>query len=85
LINPSLAGLSGKPIYIRLVSLLKAASSKSKGLFVAAITRIPVDEEPTPSSWIRNSVFNLLEASYSSLDLLVKIESTSSINMILGY
>lgn len=69
---------------MRFVNLLKAASSKSKGLFVAAITSILVEEEPTPSSYIRNSVFNLLEASCSSLDLLVSIESTSSIKIILG-
>ena len=43
-----------------------------------------VFEDPTPSSWIRNSVFNLLEASFSSLDLLVRMESTSSMKMILG-
>jgi len=71
-------------MYIRLVNLLRAASSRSNGLFVAAITRIPLDEEPTPSSYIRNSVLSLLEASYSSLDLFVKIESTSSMNIILG-
>jgi hypothetical protein len=49
-INPILASLSGNPMYMRLVNLLNAASSRSKGLFVAAITRIPDEEDPTPSS-----------------------------------
>ena len=40
--------------------------------------------EPTPSSYIKNSVFNRLDASFSSLDLFVRMESTSSMNMILG-
>lgn len=69
---------------MRLVSLLNAASSRSKGLLVAAITRILVLEDPTPSSWMRNSVFNLRVASFSSLDLFVSMESTSSMKIILG-
>ena len=63
---------------------LKAASSRSNGLLVAPITKSLVFEEPTPSNWIRNSVFSLLEASCSSLDLFVRIESISSIKIMLG-
>jgi hypothetical protein len=67
------------------VSLLRAASSKSKGLLVAPITRILVLDDPTPSSYTKNSVLSLLEDSFSpSLDLFPKMESTSSKNMILG-
>lgn len=41
-------------------------------------------DEPTPSNCIKNSVFSLLDASFSSDERLVRIESTSSMKMMLG-
>lgn len=49
------------------------------------MTSILVLDEPTPSSYIRNSVLSLLEDSFSpSPDLLDKMESISSKNIMLG-
>ena len=84
LIKPNLDSASGNPMYTLFVNLLSAASSKSKGRLVAAITKMLVLDEPTPSNYIKNSVFKRREASFSSLDLFVKMESTSSIKIILG-
>ena len=84
MIKPFLATGSGRPINILFVSLLIAASSKSYGLFVAAMTKTFAFEDPTPSHWTKNSVFILFEASCSSLDLLDIIESISSKKITLG-
>lgn len=61
-------------------NLLKSASSRSPGLFVAAmISRPPSDlDDCTPSIWTRNSVFIFRDDSFSFSDLLESIESISS-------
>ena len=50
---------------MRFVSRRRAASSKSNGRFVAPITRTWPPSFPQPSTCTRNSVFNLLAASFS--------------------
>ena len=81
----SLAFKSGSGIYMRLVSLLKHASSRSSGLLVAANTNTFLSELLfTPSNYTRNSVFNRREASCSLPPLVPIIESISSIKITLG-
>ena len=81
---PIRASKSGKPMYTRFVIRRSAASSKSKGLFVAPITKIRPREDPTPSNYTKNSVFTRRAASFSLLLRAVSIESISSIKMIEG-
>jgi hypothetical protein len=71
-------------MYILLVILRNAASSKSIGLLVAPITKILPLSDATPSNCTKNSVFTLRAASLSSLLLAVSIESISSIKIMLG-
>jgi len=72
-------------MYILHVNLLRTASSKSKGLFVAPISTTLSDfPELTPSNCIKNSVFNLLVASFSPPLLFPNIESISSMNITEG-
>lgn len=76
----------GRGMYIHLLSLLSIASSKSQGLFVAAkmTTFLPESYWTIPSIWIKNCVLTFLELSCSSLPLPDKIESTSSIKIVVG-
>lgn len=77
--------MSGKGIIILFSNLLLMAGSKPQGIFVAPKTNIPSMSFPTPYIYVRNSVFTLLLDSFSPSDLLLAIESISSIKIILGF
>ena len=77
---------SGNGMRTRLGTRRNKASSKSHGRFVAAMNRIRSSlEVPAPSSWTRNSVFILLELSWSPSPRADSNESTSSRKMTLGW
>lgn len=62
-----------------LSNLLKKATSNSQGKLVVPIKAISSSQSATVSSYFKNSIFNLLSASFSLEDLFLPIESTSSI------
>lgn len=77
--------LSGMPMQISLLKRRFAARSSSWGRLVAPITNNqPPFGEFMPSKSTKNYVLSLLDAQFSFSDLLVRIESISSINIIVG-
>jgi hypothetical protein len=81
----ALAAASGSGIYILFSNLLLIAESSSQGTLVAPNTKIPSLSNPTPCIYTRNSVFILLEVSFSPSLLLPQSESTSSIKITEGF
>ena len=77
--------LSSFPFSLSLSLSLSVLYHLTSGLLVApTITTLADRSVPAPSSWTRNSVLILLEASFSSEDLWHRRESTSSINTTEG-
>ena len=82
----SLASLLGRGTKILFSSLLKRAASSSQGRLLAANKKtLSLHDLIRPSSYISTSVFILLLASCSPLEVLELImESISSKKMVLG-
>ena len=77
---------SGSGMRTRLGTRRNKASSKSQGRFVAAMNRIRSSRDvPAPSNCTKNSVFILLELSWSPSPRAESNESTSSRKMTLGW
>ena len=80
----SLPLISGRGMYTRFSNLLRTAGSKAQGKLVAPRTNTSWQSLPTPCICIKNSVFTLLETSFSSEDRYPAMESISSMKIMLG-
>lgn len=72
-------------MYILLWNLLLIAGSRLHGVLVAPRTKTPSSVLPTPYILTKNSVFTLLEASFSPSPLCPAMESISSMKIIDGF